>query len=238
MFGTAHGVGDMSDHDNAFEYVVGTLDGDERANFENALASDAKLRAAVNFWEEQLVGLHKPENKSPPESTWNAIEAAITSQARAEKLSVGRPWGIIASWLSTCAALLLCVVFFINSQNSKLVPLQPKYVAVLTNAEGGAVVTALSSKGEKSVLSLHWEAQSSTASAHLQMWAISKSDGQARPLATLENNTDTTLQLDKARWRLIADADYLIITVEDAEGSVKDKPSENVVAKGVCINLG
>ncbi|HJQ58761.1 MAG TPA: cupin domain-containing protein [Vineibacter sp.] len=75
----------MSDRDldaQAGEYVLGTLDDDERRAFESRLASDPALRTAVDAWERRLApaisATTAPELPDP--SIWRRIEAVL--QAR------------------------------------------------------------------------------------------------------------------------------------------------------------
>ncbi|MCG6122474.1 MAG: anti-sigma factor [Microvirga sp.] len=68
------------DHsDKAGEYVIGTLDVDERRAFEARLLLDAVLRQEVAVWRERLRAIADgaPEIK-PPARVWRNIEASVT----------------------------------------------------------------------------------------------------------------------------------------------------------------
>jgi anti-sigma-K factor RskA len=66
-------------HENsAAEYVLGTLDADERSAFERLLARDPALRAAVKQWEERLAPLTEAVREvAPPSAVWERIEKAL-----------------------------------------------------------------------------------------------------------------------------------------------------------------
>ena len=62
----------------AAEYVLGTIEGDERLGFERRLAQDPAARRAVETWEQRLAGLDALEGESaPPDGLWSRIEALI-----------------------------------------------------------------------------------------------------------------------------------------------------------------
>ena len=62
----------------ASEYVLGTLEGEARADFVIRLVSDPALRALVAAWEERLSGLNgDAEIDQPPARLWRKIEDRI-----------------------------------------------------------------------------------------------------------------------------------------------------------------
>ena len=62
----------------AAEYVLGTLDSEQRARVDEMLASDADMRSRIERWMEDLSGLEPtPHEAPPPAHTWEAIEARI-----------------------------------------------------------------------------------------------------------------------------------------------------------------
>jgi anti-sigma-K factor RskA len=64
----------------AAEYVIGTLSGAERAAFEQDMAGDPSLMAAVRAWEERLTPLSDATSPVEPGATlWPAIEARLGS---------------------------------------------------------------------------------------------------------------------------------------------------------------
>ena len=75
----------MSDREldaRAGEYVLGTLQGDERAGFEARLAAEPDLRACVEDWERRLataVTVATPP-EAPGPGVWSRIEAALEAR--------------------------------------------------------------------------------------------------------------------------------------------------------------
>ena len=66
---------------------------------------------------------------------------------------------------------------------------------------------------------------------------MSKRDGQIRPLGVFAQTAVEQQALSVPNWRLIKDAESLLLTEEDIGGSPIDEPSDIVIAKGVCVLL-
>jgi anti-sigma-K factor RskA len=66
----------------AAEYVVGTLDADERADAQARIASDFSFAALVAAWERRLGELHTlTGDAEPPPAVWDAIKAKLPQTA-------------------------------------------------------------------------------------------------------------------------------------------------------------
>lgn len=64
----------------AAEYVLGTLDGDERTQVETMVNVDADFRALVESWERRLGELHAMVAAvEPPEQVWGKIRSAVSA---------------------------------------------------------------------------------------------------------------------------------------------------------------
>jgi len=62
----------------AAEFVLGTLDSDERARVNELLDRDHQFRAMVRTWERRLGELHlMVDPVEPPEAVWDRIEINI-----------------------------------------------------------------------------------------------------------------------------------------------------------------
>src|SRR5579859_8199591 len=71
----------------AAEYVLGTLDGDERAQVETMMSVDQDFKALVESWERRLGELHAMvASVEPPEAVWGKIRGAITAIAPSTSL--------------------------------------------------------------------------------------------------------------------------------------------------------
>ncbi|GGY86043.1 hypothetical protein GCM10011613_33830 [Cellvibrio zantedeschiae] len=218
----------------AFDYVTGVMRGEERKVFAEQLARDSELQSRVNFWEEELIAMsdiHEERPTSP--ETWKAIEKQLTNSATESR----KPWWQI-SWLPAASVafslLLLCGVLLLPTHKSA----QPNsdYVAVLADEKGAPLLTALTAANAKT-LWLKWETINVSPEKNLQLWAVSRNDGQIRSLAVFTKGGDAQLALTDTHMHLIRDAAYLWLTEEEAGGSAIDEPSDKILAKGACVFL-
>ena len=132
------------------EYVLGTLDDADLAEFHEALRLDAALQLEVGFWQDRLLGLSKNIRPvEPSDQVWERIDAALTSgqpgtsRSQAARLSdlprtgaTTRFWERLAFWqglsgLAVAAALLLALLFIMRPAG----PPQASYVAVLQTGD-------------------------------------------------------------------------------------------------------
>ncbi len=225
-----------TDDSVAFEYVLGTLNPSEKQEVSRRLISDPDFQKQVAYWEQYLFTFIDTEDqKAVPENLWSKIEANI--QPNTAKASATLPWwrtpalawGVVAftlfGWLSS-------LFIIVNEQSGPAVD----YVAVLQNNQGKPQLTAMT-QGDDRLMWLQWELKEIPKKQSLQLWAISRSDQQTRSIAVINQSGVAQLKLSDAEWRLIKDADSLILTLEDEGGSVIDEPSERVIATGVCVRL-
>jgi anti-sigma-K factor RskA len=226
----------LDDKHLAFEYVTGVLRGAERHEFKQRLSSDPLLQAEVSFWEEQLMSLSDEQQGIKPDlSVWRGIEARLSQKDRPADTRLSR-----FAWLwpsvSALATLMLAVCLWLLVARDPLQQPNADYVAVLTNDSGAPQLTVLTATGGAQ-LWLKWEAIEIADEKNLQLWAVSKRDGQIRPLGVFAQTDIQQLPLTVPQWRLIKDSSHLILTEEDVGGSPLDEPSEVVLAKGVCVLL-
>jgi anti-sigma-K factor RskA len=70
----------LSEDMMAAEYVLGTLDPDERDDAKARIASDFTFAALVQYWERRLGELHAlTDDVEPPAAVWDAIKAKLTT---------------------------------------------------------------------------------------------------------------------------------------------------------------
>ena len=68
---------------DAAEYVLGTLEREERRTFETALETDVGLQNDVRFWRARFAGLDEAmPSIVPPAQVWNRIDAAMLGMSR------------------------------------------------------------------------------------------------------------------------------------------------------------
>ncbi len=243
MSGNETGSEPVEHKTTAFEYVAGTLSAEEMREAQQRLQSDPEFQKDVLFWENQLMNIQPEDERAPSPDTWNKISEAIQPKSKNQNAALqegSAGWKTFLQWGSpTIAAFLLMIVLF--GYYPKMNPPTPitsnvDYVAVLVNHNNRAVLTALTAANNQT-MQLKWEGIQQNPDSHLQLWATSKRDGETRPIAVFSDTHTNTLSLNTSQWRLVTDADYLLLTEEEPGGSAIDEPSEILLAKGVCIRF-
>ena len=65
----------------AAEYVLGTLDGEERAQVEMMMSADPEFKLVVEQWERRLGELHAMVGAvEPADEVWSKIRTAVTGK--------------------------------------------------------------------------------------------------------------------------------------------------------------
>lgn len=218
----------------AFDYVTGVMRGNERKRFTQRLTREPELQAEVNYWEEELMRLSDKEQVlRPAATTWDTIAARLNHNNT-------RPPGLWLRWFWQGVSAATCILFatfiWLTPANTALQQPNADYVAILTDETGGAQLTVLTANGGEK-LWLKWGDLKIAPEKNLQLWAISKRDGQIRPLGVFAATDTIDMAITVAQSRLIKDSSHLILTEEDVGGSPLDEPSETVIAKGVCVLL-
>ena len=251
------GIKDLAEQSDlagaAFEYVAGTLKGVERRDFESRLENSAEHKAAVAFWEEQLLALNSAQTPVPPYSDgWQRLENRLFPSPRMQSAAPGVGWSSFLQWFMPSAAALVLAIVIVGYKtpsgvdedgslaDTDTAPASTSpnidYVAVLTDSDGKAILTALTA-GEGQRLWLKWEDFTIAPDSSLQLWAKSKRDGEIRPLAVFDDTNGGEIQLSETTFRLITDSSFLLLTQEEQGGSALDEPSDTLLARGFCVRF-
>lgn len=237
----------------AAEYVLGTMPGPERADFEHALEREPTLREAVAFWEERLADLAGaiPEVAPAPE-VWDRIERAL---GPSPALAVVRPAAANASgsdlatldiaamerlrrsrsrWRgaaivagSLAAGLVLFVAAVLRDPGSG-----DSYVAVV-NRGGDLPALIVQVDTKTSLVRVRSVTAEAPADRSLELWYIG--DGQApRSLGIIDDPKRQLALPAVARGADLARA-TLAVTVEPKGGSSTGKPTGSVIYSGRLI---
>ena len=70
----------------------------------------------------------------------------------------------------------------------------------------------------------------------LQIWAIEKDTGMARPLAIARADAPREVALSDDAWKLVRGAQSLAISIEPS-GPAPSAPTTPLIYSGLCINL-
>jgi anti-sigma-K factor RskA len=222
----------------AAEYVLGTLDPTERAEFEHRLGSDPDARQAVARWRERLAPLAESlEPITPPPSVWSAIDArleapllngVVSFHLAAEKMRRKlRFWrGATAAGLALAAALAL---FVVDRALLAPAPQGKSYVAVV-NRRGDAPALIIRVDTASRAVYVRPVSAEAPPGRSLELWYINA--GQAPKSLGLVHNAPRRLALpdDPAANKVT-----LAVTDEPPGGSPTGAPTGPVVYSGQLI---
>ena len=215
----------------AAAYVVGTLRHGARRRFEALLPAHPLLRAATLDWRDRLMPLTASiEPVQPSGAVWRRIsdrigggrDAAGDLKTAWQKLAVWRGIAVFASAAAFGLAVLLA--------NPGAQP-PPVVVVLASTSANGAVQPAslvASISGDRATLVARPIVPVSVQADHsLELWAVPTS-GAPRSLGVLPGGSGTVA----LRGKVLAGADTLAVTLEQAGGSPDGKPKGPIVYAG------
>jgi anti-sigma-K factor RskA len=213
-------------HMLAGEFVLGVLDADEAREVTTALTTNAELRRAVAFWEEQLHPLSTPISPAePPVGTWQAIETRIKEAA--PKPATQRYWNDLALWrwsTAAFAAAAACLALWIA-----LTPAPgPSFVAVLERPQQDQA-SRVATAGPHGPLVRAVTAGQPPNDRAFELWAIAPGATSRRSLGVIPSDGELKLATLPPDLR---DGTTLAISIEPIGGSPTQQPTGPVVFVG------
>jgi len=221
----------------ASNYVAGTLRGRARKRMEALMRDNDTLAGRVRQWESKLQPLHEATPLLPPKpSTWKNIANAIngaTDPLVTRLMSRLNFYKYLSGFALTVALVLGVLLGYPGS--APVVPAPINYVAVLKNDVAQPTIVVTLKKADR-VLTLDILQKPVLAdNQHMQLWAVSRTDGSIKSLGAVKLEKHTETSLTKAQWGLIADAEYLLVSAE--KQSAVQVPGTRIVAKGLCVKV-
>ncbi|WP_342595218.1 anti-sigma factor [Salinicola lusitanus] len=212
----------------AGEYVLGTLTGAQRAEFEALLAVSADLQHSVEAWRERLQLLNQQlEPVAPPKRVWPDIAARLGLRTGPlQRLGFWRAF----SGIATAAALILAIV--------ALVPREPammpgEYVFVINQPNGQtAWILNATLDGKMMVQAISPEPMPEDKGGELWMME----NGTPVSLGMLPNHGEATMQLPAKMLGLMKTADFAV-SMEPREGAPGGKPTGPVIDAGKLVQI-
>ena len=233
----------------AGEYVLGTLQAQDRAAFDRALAHDPALQAEVYAWQDRLVGLaHRVDAVEPDPQWWSLIEARLLPASATAPLPAAatvRPapsandplWRRLRLWqtvsgLAVAASLLLATLLVARMPTG----IEPaRYLAVLQAPDKSAGWVVEASVGGRLRLVPLGTAAPVPAGKALQFWTKAKSATSPTSLGLIRSGEITDLPATRLPT---LEADQLFeLTLEPEGGSPIGRPTGPVLFIGRTLQL-
>ena len=232
----------------AGEYVLGTLDGDDRRTVEQALATDPALQAEVYAWQDRLVGLaqrvgpvepkpqlwqgiakrlNRPVTLAPAEAALSVlpVQAANDSQWRRLRL-----WQGIGG-LAIAASLVLATLLVTRTP----VPTEQRYLAVL-QAPDKSVGWLVEARADGAVRLVPVGATAAVPPGKtLQFWTKAQSARGPTSLGLVTPGQVT--ELPATRLPTLEAQQLFELTLEPEGGSPLDRPTGPVLFLGRTVRL-
>lgn len=221
----------------AGEYVLGTLNVEEREAFERDLRSDPQLAAAVRDWEARLSSLAEGVAEVQPSAeAWRALEAKLSAPGAAVvDLSLERMrrslriWRTAALAAGALAASLALVLGLDRTRNSRL---NDQYVAVVNR---GGELPALVVRVDTSAGTIHVRSLAAEAppDRSLELWYI----GPGRPPRSLGlvDSPARRVAIPAAAEESTVEGATVAVTVEPRGGSPTGGPTGPIVYSGKLV---
>jgi anti-sigma-K factor RskA len=215
----------------AGEYVLGVLEPAAVRDVEAALASNARLRSAVAFWEEHLAGLTAlAAPADPPAGVWANVVARI---GPASGSASPRLWNSLALWrwsTTAAAAIAASLALYIAIGTPSSAP-ATTFVAVL-HAPQQDQAAWVATAGRNGLL-IHAVASGMVPSDHaFELWAIAPGATKPQSLGVIPPDGRLALGALPAAIRSGA---TLAISIEPVGGSPTGQPTGPVVFAGTLV---
>jgi anti-sigma-K factor RskA len=221
-------MSDQPDNDLlAAEYVLGSLEGEERRAAERLLATDVAFARSVAAWQQRLVPLTaQVPPVTPPADLWRRIEAAILPSTTAEILPFRRR---VRFWQGTTAAALAIAA----SLAAFILLQQPKSqeIAVLSPVSGGTPVLIATTEPNGILVVQPTAAITVPEGKDLELWALPRGQTKPRSLGILP----------PSGRRLVAELapnTQLLVSLEPKGGSPTGQPTGALLYGGSLVTVG
>jgi anti-sigma-K factor RskA len=220
--------------DVAGEYVLGTLDADERAWVERRRTHDRSLDAAIATWERRMLPLTDAvAGISPPSDLFTKIARRIDGDSATVALLRRRvnAWRASTFIASALAASLLALVV---TKEFPAKPKQPNLVAVLQK-DAASPAFLVTVNIDDRMMTVQPIAAKPAAGKSYELWLVQDSLGAPKSLGVVDDGQRTVRPTLTAYQRGVIESATYAISLEPEGGSPTGAPTGPVLFSGKLV---
>lgn len=238
-------------HEQAGEYVLGTMPAAQRQAFEAKLRRDEATRAAVQAWEERLLPLTAiVDPVEPSKRLWHRIERSANAYARPAQdhvaSSVDRTterrrfrwlWNSLSLWrtmtagaCATAAVLAIALFQTMNASQSA-----PQFMVVLVAPEDKAPGWVIQAKTSSEIRLIPLAAAIVPQDKALQFWT--KGPGWSGPVSLGLVKSGQSLNIPLESLPPLQEGQLFELTLEPPTGSPISKPTGPIQYIGRAVKV-
>jgi anti-sigma-K factor RskA len=234
----------------ASEYVLGTLHGRARRRFQRLMKNDPALRAAVEFWEHELMPMAAPLSAPMPSADlWNRVAARVAPAARGapEKQGFAR-W--LQSLLEPRTLGMLATGLFLGLSLSIVMPplldrggedtgdrqLPASYAGILNDANGHPAMLVSSRRYGRIVDIKLLRPIGLGQDQVLQLWALPNT-GAPISLGVVPAQGKGQVELPATSDELLASVTELAVSVAPKSAAPTPAPVGGFILRGPCAKF-
>ncbi len=213
----------------AAEYVLGTMQGDERVQFEKRLASDLGLQAEVTAWEERLHPmLDALDSVQSPPAVWQQIQDRIEPQEEKRGL-----WNSLGFWRNlgmVAATLVLGLGLTLFGMQEDL---GMERVMMVAGNDGAQVEWVVGTSGNSDMLQVKAVAPPQLPKGMVcQLW-METADGTMVAVGVLPHTGIRTMKIPAS----LSQRSRFKVSVESEQNLPTQKPTGEFVFEGELIKI-
>ncbi len=215
----------------AAEYVLGTLEGDDRLLFQQRIKEDSEAAEAVQQWENRLTPmLDEIPEVAPPKEVWGGIERRL-GFVEEKKSSF---WNSLRLWqglsvVATTMGLVLALVL-VNT-----VPMNPDMLYVVQ--DNNRTEWVVRANHQESMVAMQAVDPPQLPQGKVcQLW-VTTPDGVIHPLGVLPHDGTVTFPVVNQGDQLLSQDAEISVTIEDQMDGYERMPTGPVVSKGKWIRI-
>ncbi|MBM5456415.1 anti-sigma factor [Pseudomonas sp. P66] len=226
----------------ASEYVLGTLQAEQRIEVQKRLAQDTELRSAVDAWEQRLYPLTElVEAQSPTPRLWERIERSVNSIERQapRATAAAQPnswWNRLALWRGLAATGLVASLLLATALLTQTAQMKPiTYLVVLVAPQNQTPGWVIQASSPREIQLIPLGGTQVPADKALEFWT--KADGWQGPVSLGLVTPGQTLSVPLDKLPPLEPNQLFELTLESPTGSKTGKPTGPVQFIGRAVKV-